>query len=40
MQIVANQKEEIAELRKHIADVESKLEKRDSKLIESIRGTQ
>lgn len=51
MQIMANQKEEIAELRKHIADVENqqqeqreyintKLEERDRKLLESIREIQ
>lgn len=51
MQIMANQKEEIAELRKHIADVENqqqeqreyintKLEERDRKLVESIREIQ
>lgn len=36
MKIVADQKEEIAELRKHIAKIETKLEERDPKLIESI----
>lgn len=51
MQIIVNQKEEIAELRKHIADVENqqqeqreyiniKLEERDRKLLESIREIQ
>lgn len=51
MQIIVNQKEEIAELRKHIADVENqqqeqreyiniKLEQRDRKLLESIREIQ
>ncbi len=51
MQVIANQKEEIAELRKHIADVEeqqqkqtdyinNKLEERDRKLMGSIREIQ
>lgn len=48
MQIIANQKEEIAELRKHIAVMENrqqeyintKLDERDQKLIESIREIQ
>jgi DNA-binding transcriptional MerR regulator len=51
MQVIANQKEEISELRKHLADVEkkqqeqqeyiqTKLEERDRKLIESLREIQ
>lgn len=51
MQVIADQKEEIAELRKHVADVEkkqqeqqiyinNKLEERDRKLMESIRESQ
>jgi DNA-binding transcriptional MerR regulator len=48
MQIIANQKEEISELRKHIAVMENrqqeyintKLDERDQKLIESIREIQ
>ena len=51
MQVIANQKEEIAELRKHLANVEkrqqeqqeyitTKLEERDRKLIESLREIQ
>jgi len=48
MQIIANQKEEIAELRKHIAVMEirqqeyinTKLDERDQKLIESIKEIQ
>lgn len=51
MQVIADQKEEIAELRKHVADVEkkqqeqqnyinNKLEERDRKLVESIRESQ
>lgn len=51
MQVIADQKEEIAELRKHVADVEkkqqhqedyinNKLEERDQKLIQSLRDSQ
>ena len=51
MQIIADQKEEIAELRKHVAVIEnrqqeqqeyinSKLEERDQQLMESIREIQ
>lgn len=51
MQVIADQKEEIAELRKHVADVEkkqqkqedyinNKLEERDQKLIQSLRESQ
>jgi DNA-binding transcriptional MerR regulator len=51
MQVIADQKEEITELRKHVADVEkkqqkqedyinNKLEERDQKLIQSLRDSQ
>jgi DNA-binding transcriptional MerR regulator len=51
MQVIADQKEEIGELRKHVADVEkrqkkqedyinNKLEERDQKLIQSLRESQ
>jgi DNA-binding transcriptional MerR regulator len=51
MQVIADQKEEIAKLRKHLADVErkqqkqegyinNKLEERDQKLIQSLRESQ
>lgn len=51
MQVIADQKEEITELRKHVADVEkkqqkqedyinNKLEERDQKLIQSLRESQ
>jgi hypothetical protein len=51
MKIIADQKEEIAELRKHVADVEkkqqehqeyidNKLEERDQKLMAAIRENQ
>jgi hypothetical protein len=51
MQVIADQKEEIAEMRKHVADVDrrqqeqqeyidTKLEERDLKLVQSLRDSQ